>query len=105
MEMRNYPGVLNHDEYAVDLLVGPGGSGHWEAQLNYTNGEAQGLWMEIYTEGGQYIVAGRALTTTSYIAEWDTDAGGRFFVTFGFDPEAGGPAPGQYELRVTYPMP
>jgi tetratricopeptide (TPR) repeat protein len=105
METRNYPGVLTHDEHAVDLLVGPGGSGHWEAQLNYANGEAQSLWMEVYTEQGHFIVPGRALTTTSYIAEWDTDAGGRFFVTFGFDPDAPGPEPGPYELRVTYPMP
>jgi tetratricopeptide (TPR) repeat protein len=105
METRSFPGILTHDEYAVDLVVGPGGSGHWEAQLNYTNAEARDLWMEVYTEGGQYITAGRALTTTSFIAEWDTDAGGRFFVTFGFDPEVPGPAPGQYELVVTYPIP
>jgi hypothetical protein len=99
------PGLLNHDQYAVDLLFGPGGAGRWEAQLNYTNGEAQGLWMEIYTEGGEYITAGRALSPTSYIAEWETDGPGRFWVTFGFDPEMPGPAPGNYELRVTYPVP
>jgi tetratricopeptide (TPR) repeat protein len=105
MKTDTFPGILNHDQSAVDLLVGAGGAGRWEAQLNYSNGEAQDLWMEIYAEEGQYITAGRALTPTSYIAEWETDGTGRFWVTFGFDPEMPGPAPGEYELRVLYPMP
>jgi hypothetical protein len=61
--------------------------------------------MEIYAEAGDYIVAGRALTNTSYIAEWETDGSGKFWVTFGFDPDTPGPNPGQYQLRVVYPAP
>jgi tetratricopeptide (TPR) repeat protein len=105
MKTESFPGVLNHDQYAVELLVGPGGSGRWEATLNYQNGEARDIWMEIYSEPGDYITAGRALTNTSFIAEWETDATAKFWVTFGFDPEASDIAPGQYELRVVYPVP
>jgi hypothetical protein len=61
--------------------------------------------MEIYSEEEGYITAGRALTGTSYIAEWEAAGTGRFWVTFGFDPEMPGPAPGIYELRVVYPQP
>jgi hypothetical protein len=105
MRTEAFEGVLNHQEHVAEIMVGPGGAGRWEATLNYTNGEVQGMWMEIYAEQGQYITAGRALTGTSYIAEWETDGPGRFLVTFGFDREIDGPAPGQYELRVVFPAP
>lgn len=105
MKSDMFPGVLNHNQPYADILVGPGGAGRWEATLNYSNGEAQDLWMEIYSEDEGYITAGRALTGTSYIAEWESAGTGRFWVTFGFDPEMPGPAPGNYELRVVYPQP
>jgi tetratricopeptide (TPR) repeat protein len=103
MRTEAFDGVLNHEEHVAEIMVGPGGAGRWEATLNYTNGEVQGMWMEIYQETGQYITAGRALTGTSYIAEWEGQ--GRFVVTFGFDRELDGPAPGPYELRVVFPAP
>jgi len=99
-----FPGILNRDQAAVEILVGPGGGGRWEAQVNYANPEAQGFWMEIYTEDVAWITEGRAMTATSFIAEWQTE-GGRFWVKFGFDPGLPGPDPGNYELRVTYPVP
>ena len=99
-----FPGILNRDQPAVEILVGPGGGGRWEAQVNYTNPEAQGFWMEIYTEDFVWVTDGRAMAATSYIAEWETE-GGRFWVKFGFDPDLPGPDPGNYELRVTYPVP
>jgi hypothetical protein len=104
MKSDAFPGVLNRDQPAVEILVGPGGGGRWEAIVNWTNPEVQGFWMEIYTEDFNWITDGRAMTATSFIAEWEA-GGGSFWVKFGFDPGLPGPDPGNYELRVTYPVP
>jgi hypothetical protein len=97
-----FPGILTHDEDYVEILVGPGANGPWEAQISWTNPQAQGFWMDVKTESWDYVVEAQPVGPNSLIARWEGE--GRFRIEFGFDSDHEF-APGNYELRVTYPPP
>jgi Tfp pilus assembly protein PilF len=83
------------------LPMGPGGAGHWKAELSWKDPSAL-VGLTVYDSTLRIITNGRLLTSTTGVAEWEGEAGTVYQIKVGL--QANSPTT-SFELNVTFPKP
>lgn len=98
-----FHGEMNRENPEVALLPGPAGSqGPWEAVWNWTNEGAPGTVMRVWNPAGAVVSEGQPVSSRGLMATWPGEAL-EYKIVLRYDPGQPGPAPGPWELKVTYP--
>lgn len=95
-------GVLTVAQTAQEIQLGPGGAGHWKAQLSWNNATAV-VKMSVKDAAGNFVVEARQVTPTSSEAEFDGAPGGIYRFAVGLVNNV--PTPVSFELNVEFPKP